>query len=102
MCVLRFWLALASNPGVFAFDRGDLHLVAVRIEDIDALGTSLRIGAGGLQRVVDARVVPIGDRIGDVIDNGLRLALIVAEIARDEELAAFALLRAESEIGASH
>src|SRR5258706_3735096 len=61
---------LSSDKRVFAVDRGDLHLISIRIVDVYAAFAASRVGARGLQRVVDARVVPIGDGVADVVDNG--------------------------------
>src|SRR5215469_14770157 len=94
---------LPSNERVFAVDRGDLHLVAERIVDVDAALAAGRIGAGGFERGVHARVVPIGDRVADMVDNSRGGFLVVAEIARDDEGTAFAGFgAAEGEIGAAH
>src|SRR5258706_6506169 len=93
----------SSDKRVFAVDRGDLHLISVRIVDVHAALAPRRVGARGFERVVDARVVPIGDRVADVVDNGLRGLFIGAEVARDDERAALAGLRtAEGDVGAAH
>src|SRR5882672_8898040 len=52
---------LSSDKRVFAVDRGDLHLISVGIIDVDAAFAPRGVGARGFKRIVDARVVPIGD-----------------------------------------
>src|SRR5882672_6362252 len=82
----------SSDERIFAVDRGDLHLETIGIVDVHAAFAARRIGTRGLQRIVDARVVPIGDRVADVVDHSPGRLLIGAEVARDDEGAAFALL----------
>src|SRR5258705_6212765 len=50
---------LSSDERIFAVDRGDLHLVTVVIVDVHAAFAPHAAGARGLQRIADARVVPI-------------------------------------------
>src|SRR5258706_6351253 len=76
---------LSSDKRIFAVDRGDLHLIIVRIVDVHAAFTAYRIGARGFQRVVDARVVPIGHRVADVVDDSPGRLLVGAEVSRDDE-----------------
>src|SRR5882672_2296840 len=47
----------SSDKRVFAVDRGDLHLISIRIVDVHAAFAARRIGARSLQRIVDPRVV---------------------------------------------
>src|SRR5258707_7876798 len=80
----------SSDKRVFAVDRGDLHLISIRIVDVHAAFAAGGIGARGLQRIVDPRVVPIGDRVADVVDNRPGRLFVGAEVARDDEGAALA------------
>src|SRR5258708_5950879 len=93
----------SSDNGIFAVDRGDLLLVSVGIVDVHAAFAARGIGARRFQRIVDARVVPVGHRVADVVDHSPGWLFVVAEIARDDEGAAFARFRtAELKIGAAH
>src|SRR5882672_4942381 len=80
----------SSDKRIFAVDRGDLHLVSIGIVDVHAAFAPRGIGARGLQRIVDAGVVPIGHRVADVVDHSPGWLLVVAEVARDDECPAFA------------
>src|SRR6266478_8464977 len=72
----------SSDKRIFAVDRGDLHLVSIGIVDVDAAFAPRRVGARGLQRIVDPGVVPIGHRVADVVDHSAGRLFIGAEIAR--------------------
>src|SRR3981189_2873047 len=70
----------SSDKRVFAVDRGDLHLVSIGILDVEAAFAPGRVGARGFERIVDARVVPIGDRVADVVDNRAGRLFVGAEV----------------------
>ena len=103
-CNVPFHVSLPLLPRGFFFDIGELHGVIERIEHVHVSG-SLHVGLTGLfQASRHARLIPVRDGVADVIDEaGCRRPWIGWRpgIARNQELAAFAWLRPEHQIGAA-
>src|SRR5438874_4851758 len=95
---------LLLSPGVLALNRGELHLIIIGVEHIDAAAAWRavhRFRAGGRQRRHQPLIVPVRDRVADMVNlRASGLLRHIAEIARYDKGAALARLRPESEIGA--
>src|SRR4030095_9681420 len=73
-----------------------------RVEDVHAAAAPGGVLALRLQRRVDARIVPVGKRVADVIDHRpRRRGRIGGDIARDNEGPSLAWRRAEGKIRAA-
>src|SRR5258708_16362909 len=59
----------SSDKRIFAVDRGDLHLVSIGIIDVHAAFAAPRIRARRFQRIVDARAIPVGQRVATWVDH---------------------------------
>src|SRR6516165_10854899 len=95
---------LLSAPECVLADGGrDLHVIIERVVEAAAAFAAFRVEALLLERRNNLGVVPAGDRVADVVDDGLRRRLVAGRAGRragDDERAALARLGAELEIGA--
>src|SRR5882672_7114604 len=91
-------------PRVFFFAVGELRRIVERIEHVHVSGPLDERPTGFLKAGRHACLIPVRDGVADVIDEaGCRRPWIGRRpgIARDQELAAFARLRSEHQIGAA-
>src|SRR5207249_258944 len=80
------------NEGVLRLDRGELYRVVEGIQNVDASAAPSRVQSLRFERCIHARIVPIGNRITNVIDDRFcrRRIRILVSVPRDEIVAAAA------------
>jgi len=88
---------------VFLDRVGELDVVIEGIVDMQAaVAPGGGVEALGLQRTANLAFIPIGNRVADMVDHGLRrLRRIGPRIVHDEEIATLVRTRTEGEIGAA-
>src|SRR5262249_10450909 len=98
----KFIMAVSFTllPRILFFDVGELHRIVERIQHVDVAAARAEGAPGRLQHGVHARIVPIGNRVADVIH--VRRCQLAGpgrvRRARDDEGAALSRLGTESEV----